>query len=214
VTGEQRIKSLHRAGSGRRCAEESTGICSATLFSMSQRHSGTEEWYALTVKPRHDKAVASTLEIKGYQTLVPTYKKRHKYAARSKESELPLFPGYVFCRLDPLARLPVLMTPGVIQILGAGRMPIPIDGTEMASLQSAICANVELQPWPHFQVGQKVRITDGSLKGVEGIIMSCKQRLRLVLSITLLQRSILLEIDQDCVSMERIVQPADARRVA
>jgi transcription antitermination factor NusG len=181
---------------------------------MSQRHAGIEEWYALTVKPRHDKAVASTLEIKGYQTLVPTYKKRHKYAARFKESELPLFPGYVFCRLDPLARLPVLMTPGVIQILGAGRIPIPVDGTEIASLQSAIRANVELQPWPHFQVGQKVRITDGSLKGVEGIIMSCKQRLRLVLSITLLQRSILLEIDRDCVSMESIIQPADARRVA
>jgi transcription antitermination factor NusG len=181
---------------------------------MSQRHAGVEEWYALTVKPRHDKAVASTLEIKGYQTLVPTYKKRHKYAARLKESELPLFPGYVFCRLDPLARLPILMTPGVIQILGAGRMPIPINETEMASLQSAIRANVDLQPWPHLQVGQKVRITDGSLKGVEGEIMSCQRRLRLVLSITLLQRSVLLEIDRDCVSLESIVQPAETRRVA
>ena len=168
------------------------------------------KWYALTVKPRHDKTVSHTLEMKGYQTFLPTYKTRHRYATRLKESELPLFPGYVFCRLNPLARLPILMTPGVIQILGAGRMPVPVDEREIASLQSAIKARIPLQPSPFFQAGQRVRIAEGSLSGVEGIVMDTKQGLRLVLSVTLLQRSVLLEIDCDRVRLERVAEGCES----
>jgi transcription antitermination factor NusG len=160
------------------------------------------EWYALRVKPRHDRAVSAVLGTKGYETFLPLYKKRRRYATRSKESELPLFPGYVFCRFNVLTRLPILMTPGVVQILGAGRVPIPVDEREIASLESAIRAQVRVQPFPFLQTGQKVRITEGPLADVEGIVMSYKKPLRLVLSITLLQRSVLLEIDRDCVSLE------------
>lgn len=163
---------------------------------------GIPRWYALSVKPRHDKAVVHTLEMKGYRTFLPTYKKRHKYASRWKETELPLFPGYVFCHLNALARLPILVTPGVIQILGTGRMPIPIEEPEIVSLQNAVFAGVALRPHPFVQAGQKVRITEGSLAGVEGTVISSKQGVRLVLSITLLQRSVLLEIDVDSVALQ------------
>src|SRR6516162_4623730 len=90
---------------------------------------GSPQWFALAVKPRFDKAVARTLEMKGFQTFLPLYKKRHSYGARSKYSELPLFPGYVFCRFSPLIRLPILTTPGVTQILGNGSRPIALDET-------------------------------------------------------------------------------------
>lgn len=165
---------------------------------------GALEWYALAVKPRHDKAVSRTLEGKGYQTLVPLYKQRRRYATRSKDTALPLFPGYVFCRFNCLARLPVLTTPGVIQILGAGRVPTPVAEAEMASLQTALQLPLSAQPVPFLHTGQKVRITEGALAGVEGIILGFKQCLRLVLSITLLRRSVLLEIDRDYVDPEHL----------
>jgi transcription antitermination factor NusG len=168
---------------------------------------GAREWYALAVKPRHDKAVSKTLENKGYQTLVPLYKQRRRYATRSKDSTLPLFPGYVFCRFDCQARLPVLTTPGVIQILGAGRVPTPVDETEMTSLQTALQLRLAAQPVPFLHTGQKVRITEGALAGVEGIVLGFKQCLRLVLSITLLRRSVVLEIDRDCVGLEHLNMP-------
>ena len=161
-----------------------------------------QQWYALAVRPRHDRAVSRALEHKGYQTLVPLYKKRRRYSVRFRESELPLFPGYIFCRFDPLTRLPILTTPGVIQILGAGRMPIPVQESEIASLQTALRLQLPVQPFPFLETGQRVRITEGALAGVEGIVTSFKQCLRLVLSISLLQRSVLLEIDRDCVSPE------------
>jgi transcription antitermination factor NusG len=152
------------------------------------------KWFALAVKPRFDKAVAKVLELKGYETFVPLYKKVHTYGNRSKGSELPLFPGYVCCRFDVQSRLPILTTPGVIQVLGAGGTPIPISDLEISSLQTVIRAQLPIRPIP-FVDGQRVRIRSGVLAGVEGIILKSKPSLRLVLSITLLQRSVLLEID-------------------
>jgi transcription antitermination factor NusG len=159
----------------------------------------SDQWFALAVKPRFDKAVARALEAKGYETLLPLYK---KHGARSKVSELPLFPGYVCCRFDAQARLPIVTTPGVIHVLGAGNTPIPLLDVEVNSLQTAIKARVPIQPFPFVGAGQKVRINRGFLAGVEGIVISCKHRLRLVLSITLLQRSVLLEIDRDLVTVD------------
>src|SRR5262249_52038339 len=136
----------------------------------------------------------------------PLYKREHRYAERRTYSELPLFPGYVFCRFNVHATLPILTTPGVRQILGAGNKPIPLCEKEMISLQTAIKAQVPVQPIPFFQLGQKVRISSGALAGVEGIVLSFKQCLRLVLSVTLLQRSVLLEIDRDQVSAGRALE--------
>ena len=164
--------------------------------------SEAEHWYALTVKPRHDKVVSRTLASKGYQTLLPLYKKRYRCAARLKESELPLFPGYVFCRFNPQTRLPILTTPGVLQVLGAGCTPIPVDEVEMASLRKAMSLHLGVSPYPFLQAGQRVRITEGALAGVEGIVVNLKPYLRIVLSITLLRRSVMLEIDSRCVTVE------------
>ena len=163
------------------------------------------QWFALAVKPRCDKAVARVLDTKEFQTFLPLYKKRHEYATRCKEFDLPLFPGYVFCRFNALARLPILTTPGVIQILGVGNTPIPLSDSEIASLQIAMKAQRSLQPFPFVQVGQRVRINRGALAGVEGIVIKVKHSVRLVLSITLLQRSVVLEIDHDQISANEIL---------
>jgi transcription antitermination factor NusG len=150
------------------------------------------------------------LENKGYETFLPLYQKRRRYSSRVKDSQLPLFPGYVFCRFNPLTRLPILTTPGVIQLVGSGRTAIPIDDREIISLQTALNIQVSTEPLPFLLKGQKVRITGGPLAGVEGIVLGIKQCLRLVLSITLLQRSVLVEVDRECVSPEDTVTPARA----
>jgi transcription antitermination factor NusG len=160
-----------------------------------------EQWFALGVTARHEKAISRLLHQKGYETFLPVYTNRHQYGKRSREFELPLFPGYVFCRFDLNTRLPILTTPGVIQVIGAGRVPLPIDQQEISALQTAVKANARLVPWPFWETGQKGRIMFGPLSGVEGIVMNVKDPSRLVLSVSLLQRSVLLEIDADCVSL-------------
>jgi transcription antitermination factor NusG len=176
---------------------------------IGQANEGSPQWFALVVKPRFDKAVARALELKGYETLLPLYKKYHKYGTRSKNSELPLFPGYVCCRFDVYSRLPILMTPGVIQVLGAGNMPIPVSDTEINSLQTAIRTQLPIQPFAFVNAGQRVRITSGVLAGIEGIVLQSKPSLRLILSVTLLQRSVLLEIDREQVSASGSLELAE-----
>jgi transcription antitermination factor NusG len=168
----------------------------------------TPQWFAVAVKPRFDKAVARTLESKGFETLLPLYKTHHRYAARSKVSELPLFPGYVFCRFNVLTRLPILTTPGVTQILGTGNTPLALSEEEIVSIRVAIQANLPLQPFPFLQAGQRVRIEEGALRGVVGLVVRIKDCMRLILSITLLQRSVLLEIDRSHVIREAERRPA------
>ncbi len=169
----------------------------AGLGPIRQLNGGALQWFALVVKPRFDKAVARALEMKGYETLLPLYKKHHKYGARSKSSEIPLFPGYVCCRFDVHSRLPILTTPGVIQVLGAGNMPIPMSDGEINSLKTAIGAGLAIQPFAFVNDGERVRISSGVLAGIEGIVLKTKPSLRLILSVTLLQRSVVLEIDRD-----------------
>lgn len=153
------------------------------------------EWFAIAVKPRHEKRVAHVLDTKGYETFLPLYKHRHQYAARLRDFELPLFPGYVFSRFDLFKRLPVIITPGVSRILGAGAYPTPVDPVEMASLRTTLDKAVSAKALPFLQTGNKVRICEGPLRGVEGIIVLVRGEPRIVLSATLLQRSVLVEVD-------------------
>ncbi len=161
------------------------------------------EWFALAVRPRHEKAVSRLLRHKGYETFVPLYRRQHRYGRHIRQFELALFSGYVFCRFDALVRLPILMTPGVIRLVGAGRTPCPVDEKEMKALQSVVRARFPMQPHAFLTAGERVRIASGPLAGVEGVVVESTKPFRLILSITLLQRSVLVEIDEDLVLPHR-----------
>jgi len=152
-------------------------------------------WFALQVRTRHETAIAGFLEAKGYERFVPLYKFRKRWSDRIKVMEAPLFPGYLFCRFDPQQRLPILKTPGVIQIVGYNRIPTPIDEMEIKAIQTLVASGLKTQPWPFLAVGERVRIESGSLRGLEGIVVKMKENHRLVVSITLLRRSVAVEID-------------------
>jgi transcription antitermination factor NusG len=157
-------------------------------------------WFALQVRSQHEKIVASTLQDKGYEEFLPLYQTRHKWSDRLKQLEAPLFPGYVFCRFDVQKRLPILVTPGVLCIVGFGKIPCPIDDSELVALQSVVKSGLPAEPCPFLKIGQRVRIEQGSLEGVEGILLAPKSSYRLVVSVTLLQRSVAVEIDRDWVT--------------
>jgi transcription antitermination factor NusG len=157
-------------------------------------------WFALQVRSRYENVAAAHLSGKGYECLLPKYKSRRRWSDRFMEVECPLFPGYVFCRLNPLDRLPIHITPGVISIVGHGKIPEPIDETEIAAIKSVIKSGLASQPCPFLQIGQKVRIDDGPLWGLEGVLLDFKGHNRLVLSVTLLRRSIAVQVEDSWVT--------------
>jgi transcription antitermination factor NusG len=152
-------------------------------------------WFALQTRSRYEHFVAAMLSGKGYEPFLPVYTCRRRWSDRIKDFELPLFPGYLFCRFDPRNRLPILMTPGVIQVVGAGKTPVPVDEGEITAIQILMGSGLPGRPWAYLQVGQRVRIERGPLAGVEGTLTGFRGRYRLVMSVTLLQRSVAVEVE-------------------
>jgi len=158
-------------------------------------------WYALQVRSRKESYVASQIQGQGYECLLPTYKSVRKWSDRMKEIEQPLFPGYLFCRFDFQNRRPVITTPGVLQIVGYGRTAVSVSDEEIQALQLAVASEMPKQPWPYLEVGQRVRVNYGTLSGLEGILVYVKGNHRVVLSVTLLQRSVAMEVETSWLSV-------------
>jgi len=166
-------------------------------------------WYALHVRPRFEKVVSRNLKAKGYEEYLPIYRRVSRWSDRSKEIELPLFPGYVFCRFNVHDRLPVLLIPGVSSVVGIGKSAMPIDPSELDGVRSMLQSGASCEPWPFLQLGQVVRVSRGPLAGTEGIVVRTKDDYRLVISVSLLQRSVAVEIDREC--LEVIPSPKSPR---
>jgi transcription antitermination factor NusG len=158
-----------------------------------------EQWFALYVRSHFERAVEQCLKGKGYQAFSPFYQSIRKRSGRTKVLDLPLFPGYVFCCFNPQRRLPILTTPGIVHVLGPGNVPEPVKLSEIRSIRMVAESGQPVQPWPFLPEGHKVRIEAGPLSGTEGTLLRVKNQLRLVVSVTLLQRSMAVELDQELV---------------
>jgi transcription antitermination factor NusG len=154
-------------------------------------------WFALRVKSNFERVAASHLGQRGYHEYLPSYQTRSQWSDRVKIVERPLFPGYVFCSFDPSSRLPVLATPGVLHIVGIGKKPARVDESELEAVRATLQSGLSVGPWPFLQVGERVVVDRGPLRGLEGLVTHLKGAYRLVISITLLQRSIAAEIERE-----------------
>lgn len=151
-------------------------------------------WYALYVRPNAEQAVAKMLREKGYDAFTPTYRLRSRWSDRVVESERPCFPSYVFGRFDAEIKAPIVSTPGVIRIVGfAGRAAVLPDAEMDAVLR--LSESMLARPHPFLRVGQRVSVRSGPLAGAEGFLVKFKRECRLVVSISILERSVSAEID-------------------
>jgi len=157
-------------------------------------------WFAILTRTGRERTATMLLENAGYECYLPVSKFVRRWSDRMKEVEVPLFPGYLFCRMNQHNRLPVLMTPGVIQIVGVGKTPIPVEEHEIGAIQRVGKSGLPTMPWPYLEVGHVVRIEEGPLDGLTGIVLKIKSGLKLVLSVSLLQRSVAVEIDRRWIS--------------
>lgn len=156
-------------------------------------------WFALQIRPKAERAASELLQQKGFDVLLPVYKYKRRWSDRIKTLEAPLFPGYSFCRFPTSLAMPVLTTPNVIRIVGIGNKGEPIPDQEIHWIEKISESGVPAYPWQFMPAGQKVRIEAGPLEGVEGYFVRQSKRDCLVVSVTLLQRSMAIEIDNSSV---------------
>lgn len=152
-------------------------------------------WYALQVRARHEWVTQDILAGKGYEVYVPSYQKLTRWSDRIQPVNQPLFPGYMFCRFDANRRLPVLTTHGVISVIAFGGSPARLDLAEIDAVRKVVTSKVFAEPCPYVRVGDRVRIKKGPLAGMEGILLSRRNKWRFVISVSLLQQSVSTEID-------------------
>jgi transcription antitermination factor NusG len=171
-----------------------------TVESTAELIANSHPWYAIRVQSKFERPVSRALCGKGYEEWLPLYRSRRQRCDRVKELDLPLFPGYLFCRFDVRDRLlPILTTPGVIKIVGAGKTPIPVSFEEIATIRAVIRSGLPAQPWPCLTAGSRVRVEHGPLAGVEGIVLSLEKECKLVVSIPLLQRAVAVKLEREWV---------------
>lgn len=153
-------------------------------------------WFALVVRPRHEKSVRRILDYKGYRTSLPLQRCRHtRRIGTNWESEKPLISGYVFVRHHPDNPIHIVTTPGVLHIVSFGGKPSPISERDIEALERIAASELQVAQWKYPQVGDSVRLVAGPLKGIDGVVMRASSATRLIVNVHMLQRSVAVEID-------------------
>lgn len=156
-------------------------------------------WYAVHTRHQHEKLVARTLVNKGFEVFLPLYTEIRQWRDRTKRLELPLFSCYVFLRGDLDRRLAIVTTPGVHRMVATGGKLSGIPEEEIQAVRSVVENRVNVEPYPFLNCGDLVRVKSGALKGLEGFLVRKKGRTRLVVSVSLLERSVAAEVDASTV---------------
>jgi transcription antitermination factor NusG len=151
-------------------------------------------WVAVHVCSNMERHVLVSLTERNYESFLPTYKTKRKWCDRTVELELPLFRGYLFCRWDNENRHPILKVPGVIRIVGFGKMAACVDEDEIAALQRIVNSDVAAMPWKFVRAGDRVRLTCGALCGLEGVFVRASSNHYIVVNVTLMNRAVAAKV--------------------
>ena len=164
-------------------------------------------WYAIRARTGREQYTTLLLENAGYECYLPLIKFTRQRSDAARDAAVPLFPEYLFCRMNPDNRVPVLMTPGVLYIAGVGETVLPVDEQQISAIQHVGKSGVSMIPWPYLQTGQVVCLENGPLNGLRGIILRIKSGLKFVLSVSLLRRSVAVDVNRGWIGEAHRVRP-------
>ena len=156
-----------------------------------------KRWFAVQTRGKMEYRVRDLLSLKRYECFVPSYKVTRRWSDRVVTLEQPLFSGYVFCSCEPHVTSKAVTTNGVIRVVGFGGEAAQIPVAEIQALQRLAATDVMREPWRYLPEGCIVRLESGALKGVEGILCETGNRKAMVVSVTLLQRSVAVHLNDD-----------------
>jgi transcription antitermination factor NusG len=157
----------------------------------------TPEWFAIRTRPRHEKAVVRQLESSRVDVFLPMCTEVRNWSDRRKEINFPLFPGYVFVQIPNLShtRLLIFQARGVIGFVGPNNKATPIPAQQIETIRSLLQAQVDIRPHPYLNVGQRIRIRNGALQGLEGVLVRVASDHSLVVSVDLIHKSVAIRLE-------------------
>jgi len=174
------------------------GFCNSkgkSLCRASNSDSAEQYWYAVHTRRHHENIVVNILKAKKIETYLPLVEERRCWAHRSKVVKVPLFPNYLFARFDESRRLDVIIVKGVIQIVGTVYGPSAIPDGQIKAVQTMLKTEVQKDAYPFLVKGTFVRVKQGQLKGLEGVLLRKGDIHRFVVCLPVLGQSIGVEIN-------------------
>lgn len=155
------------------------------------------KWYAVFTAPQHEKSVLKQLDLREIESFLPTYETLRVWKNRQRvKLTLPLFPTYLFVRVNDRERVKVLQSPGVLQIVGNHRETASIPDSDVEFLRAS-CRCERIEPYRELLVGEKVRIKSGLMEGVQGTLVRKNTSLRFVLTLELINQHASVQIDAE-----------------
>jgi transcriptional antiterminator RfaH len=153
-------------------------------------------WYVIHTEASHDRQVERLVGTAGVKTFAP-----HIPKTRRRNGDKPLFPGYVFARLDlqtdtwsTLRRLP-----GIRSLVEIGGGACPLDDSVVTAIQRWV--HRRAMPGVHLVPGQRVSVQSGPFRDLEGIFcetLSGDERIAIL--VDLMRRQVRVELDLDCIA--------------
>lgn len=167
----------------------------AASLPLPSHEPAARRWFAVLTTPKHEKAAVKHLDFAGVETFLPTYESPRVWKNRQKVNvQLPLFPTYLFVRIDHQDRGKVLRAPGVRQLVGTRREALPLPDQEIEFLRNSLCEQ-KAEPYLGLVVGQRVRIKSGAMQGVEGCLIRKNSGWRFVLTVEIIHQHVAVEVD-------------------
>ncbi len=163
--------------------------------SFVPRTSSRKQWYAAYTSANHERKVAVQLSVRELEHFLPVFTSVRRWKDRRVTLHMPLFPGYVFVRVSLPQQLRVQQVPGVARLVGFDGAPAPLPDEDIEALRNSFSQGVRAEPHPYLSVGRRVRVKSGPMTGMQGILLQTKGKLRVVISIELIQRSAAVEMD-------------------
>ena len=171
------------------------GSADCCFGAVDQPADPLSRWFAVYTIPRHEKRLAEHFGVRQIEYFLPLYRTLRRWKDGSRVTlELPLFPNYIFVRISRRERVRVLEVPGVLSMVGCGREPAAVPEGEIEALRRGISL-AKIEPHRYLVVGERVRINAGPLAGMEGVLIRKKNSFRVVLTISMIMKSIAVELD-------------------
>lgn len=152
-----------------------------------------QNWFALSVRSRHEFVVDAVLRHKGIVTFLPSVKRVRQWKDRKTSVEFPLFPGYLFVSLFPHPEefMKVVKVPGSVTLISlVPGYPTPVPTEEIDSLKIVLDSGSAFDVYPQFKEGARVRIKKGPLTGAEGVLTKKEEQQVFMVNVELLGRSV------------------------
>ncbi|HTY60940.1 MAG TPA: UpxY family transcription antiterminator [Acidobacteriota bacterium] len=155
------------------------------------------KWYALYTRSRFEKKMLSELTDRRIEVFLPMREVLSRWKDRKKRIWIPLFPGYIFVnQVDtPENRYRILNIPGAVRFVGFEGHANPVPEEQILSVRRFLESSIAIDPYPYVQVGSRVEVIAGPLKGIRGILVEKRGRFRFVIQVDLIRQAVAVEID-------------------